>query len=157
MENTIENEQLANFKVFKNALSTFKTNEIVNLFAPDFEISTYGGKQILKFENGFQKDLNSNTKLISFISDNLKGLKSLLNPNFSFVLIGSPHWMRMSWLSPGEVISLSSKLGGRLQGGIVEANDKGEEAHPGTEERTPEIPKNWRNSRRFIFTFWEKI
>ena len=79
-KNAIENEQLANFKVFQNALLTFKTTEIVSLFAPDFEISAIKGKQNLKFENGFQKDLNSNTKLLSFISDNLKGLKSLLNP-----------------------------------------------------------------------------
>lgn len=77
-ENTIENEQLANFKVFKNALSTFTTSEIINLFAPDFEISAIVGDDI-HFKKGFQNDLSSNLELVNFITDNTKGLKSLLN------------------------------------------------------------------------------
>lgn len=78
-ENTVENEQLANFKVFKNAISTFTTKELVNLFAPDFEISATEENDI-HFKKGFQNDLSNNIELINFITDNSKGLKSLLSP-----------------------------------------------------------------------------
>ena len=39
-------------------------------------------------------------------------------------------------------MSLSSKLGGRPQDGDAEAKEREEVAHPGTEERTPEMPRN---------------
>ncbi len=78
-ENTEENNQLTNFEVFKNILSNFTTEELINLFAPDFEISATGEDYIL-FEKGFQTDITSNTDLINFISDDANGLKSLLNP-----------------------------------------------------------------------------
>lgn len=79
-ETKYNNEQLFNFKMFKNALNTFSVEELMYLFMPDFEISSSKKKNIY-FTNGFAADLSSNKDLIQFISDKTYGLKSLLNPS----------------------------------------------------------------------------
>ena len=73
------NDQISNFKLLKNAIKYFNPKEIMNLFAPDFEILIGDDKPIL-FNKGFEKDLSSNKEFINFISNPTKGLKSLLNP-----------------------------------------------------------------------------
>jgi clan AA aspartic protease (TIGR02281 family) len=74
-----QNDQIANFKFLKNAITYLDTKSIIQLFAPDFEID-YGSNDgdYIRFENGFDKDKNLNKRLISFIENSKYGLKSLL-------------------------------------------------------------------------------
>lgn len=78
-ETEFKNEQLANFKVLKNALKNFTTEELMHLFRPDFEISV--ADNYIYFENGFKEDLTKNDMLKKFIENKENGLKSLLNPS----------------------------------------------------------------------------
>ena len=72
------NDQITNFKFFKNAITHLDTKSIIQLFAPDFEIDCDAYKDYIRFENGFEKDKFLNKKLISFIENSTYGLKSLL-------------------------------------------------------------------------------
>ena len=85
-ETKYNNEQLFNFKIFKNALNTFSTKELIYLLSPDFEISA-SKKENIYFNKGFNEDLSSNKELETFINDKVSGLKSLLKTNISAVNI----------------------------------------------------------------------
>ena len=100
-ETTVENEQLANFKLFKNALTTFTQKELLNLFHPEFEISCYG-KYLLNFKKGFQEDYLTNTDVINFIKDSEKGLKSLLSSK-----ITTENIIRLQPVSNDKIVLLS--------------------------------------------------
>lgn len=78
-ETKYNNEQLFNFKIFKNALNAFSLKELMHLFTPDFEISS--SKKDIYFIEGFVADLSSNKELTEFIADKKYGLKSLLDPS----------------------------------------------------------------------------
>jgi len=72
------NDQISNFKLLKNAIKYFNSKELINLFAPDFEIRI-GKDQPIRSNKGFEEDIISNKKIINFINDPIKGLKFLLD------------------------------------------------------------------------------
>ena len=77
-----KNEQLFNFKIFRNALENFTNEELTYLFAPDFEISATE-KNNIYFKKGFNDDVINNLELKNFIKNKETGLKSLLNPSLT--------------------------------------------------------------------------
>lgn len=72
------NDQITNFKFFKNAITHLDTKAIIQLFGSDFEIDCDAYKDYIRFENGFEKDKFLNKKLISFIENSTYVSKSLL-------------------------------------------------------------------------------
>ena len=73
-----KNDQVTNFKFFKNAINHLDTKSIIQLFAPDFEVASDIYDDYIRFENGFERDKKENKKLIALIENQTYGLKSLL-------------------------------------------------------------------------------
>jgi hypothetical protein len=78
IEESDVNSRILNFEVFKNAIQTFTTTEIYELFSPAFEINTEYYDH-LNFSHSYSAEKINNTKLIKFINDKTYGLKSLIN------------------------------------------------------------------------------
>jgi len=82
IEEKRKNDQLTNFKLLKNVIKYFTTDELLSLLAPDFEIQTKHYDNI-RFQGGFDSDRQNNKDLINFFNDKQFGFKAILSQGVS--------------------------------------------------------------------------